>query len=399
VLVARAPVLEREAAPAASRGRQALVEQAMALRRGRRDGGRMITWERSVARLAAGIFLALALALVALFLVIDFGDWLRLYTGKPPGDVALLYWYRSHLALVQFAPAALVLTGGLTITLIRRRGEWTALKALGASPMAVLRPVLVVSLTGALALVAFQEFVVSRSGPNVDRIMLERFGRWGDFMSVYTPRRWFRAGSWLINVRGAAADDHLEDVRLFELGADGRLVRWLEGSRLTYAAENRWSLDGATELALDGAEARPELRRGALDLALPLRPEITRLAVGRPEWLPVSTLGDQVAVLGSLQLPTEPTRFAIHQRGTNLLVTALAALLTALLALGGRGRPSIPLALISGGVLYGALFVLGMISRSLALNGHLAVPVAAWLLPGALAVAVVVLARRAWRAA
>ncbi|MFT3709160.1 MAG: LptF/LptG family permease [Archangium sp.] len=359
----------------------------------------MITWERSVAKLAAGLFIALSLALVALFLVIDFGDWLRLYTGKPPGDVALLYWYRSHLALVQFAPAALVLTGGLTITLIRRRGEWTALKALGASPVAVLRPLLVVSLAGALALLAFQEFVVSSSGPNVDRIMVERFDRWGDFLSVYTPRRWFRAGPWLINVRGAMADDHLEDVRLFELAPDGRLHRWLEGGKLTFVAEGRWRFDSATELTLDGAEARSELPRDALEVALPLRPEITRLAVGRPEWLPLSTLGDQIAVLASLQLPTEATRFAIHQRGTSLLVTALAALITALLALSGKGRPSIPLALISGGVLYGVLFVVSMIARSLALNGHLAAPLAAWTPALLLSAIAVVLGRRAWRAA
>lgn len=359
----------------------------------------MITWERSVAKLAGGIFVALSLSLVALFLVIDFGDWLRLYTGKPVADVAALYWYRSHLALVQFAPAALVLTGGLTITLIRRRGEWTALKALGASPVAVLRPLVAVSLVGALGLFAFQEWVVSRSGPQVDRIMVERFDRWGDFLSVYTPRRWFRAGPWLINVRGEAQAERLDDVRLFQLDAEGRLARWLEGRALTNVGPARWRLDDATQLSLEGAVARPEVPRGTLELELPLRPEITRLAVGRPEWLPVATLADQVTVLGSLQLPTEAARFAIHQRGTSLVVTALAALITALLALAGRARPSIPLALISGGVLYGALFVLQMIARSLALNGHLAPPLAAWAPALLLAVVAVLLARRSWRLA
>ncbi|MBL8917020.1 MAG: LptF/LptG family permease [Archangium sp.] len=365
----------------------------------------MITWEKSVARLAAGIFIALALALVALFLVIDFGDWLRIYTGKPPGDVAQLYWYRSHLALVQFAPAALVLTGGLTTTLIRRRGEWTALKALGASPWAVLRPVIIVSLAGALALFAFQELVVSRSGPQVDRIMVERFDRWGDFLSVYTPRRWFRAGPWLINVRGEAnpavapGGSELGDVRLFELDADGRLSRWLEGRALISSGPNRWRLEDATELSLTGAEARPGVPKGTLELEVPLRPEVTRLAVGRPEWLPVSTLVDQVGVLGSLQLPTEAARFAIHQRGTSLLVTALAALITALLALASRNRPSIPLALISGGVLYGTLFVVQMICRSLALNGHLAPPLAAWMPSVLLVIGGAALLRRAWRLA
>jgi lipopolysaccharide export system permease protein len=356
------------------------------------------TYERAVIRLAGGIFVALALALVALFLVIDFGDWLRLYTGKPPGDVAELYWYRSHLALVQLAPAALVLTGGLTITLLRRRGEWTALKALGASPLVVLRPLAVVALAGTLALFAVQEWVVSRSGPAVDRIMVERFDRWGDFLTVYSPRRWFRAGAWLINVRGAAEPDRLDDVRLFEIGPDGRLERWVDVERLVFVAEGQWRGEGSTALRFGGGEALAA-ERGEQQLALPLRPEITRLAVGRPEWLPLSTLVDQVGVLASLQLPTEATRFAAHHRPGGLLTAVLATLLTALLSLSSRARPSVPLALISGGVLYGVLFVLAMIARSLALNGHLAPGLAAWSPALALCAAVGLLARRAWRMA
>ncbi len=65
--------------------------------------------ERYVARLTAGLFITLTLGVVTLFLVIDFGDWLRIYTGRPVADVAMLYWYRSHVAMVQFAPAAMVL--------------------------------------------------------------------------------------------------------------------------------------------------------------------------------------------------------------------------------------------------------------------------------------------------
>ena len=121
--------------------------------------------ERYVARLTTGLFVLLALGLITLFLVIDFGDWLRVYAGRPVADVALLYWYRSHLAMVQFAPAALVLASGLAVTTLRRRGEWVALRAMGASSVTVLRPIMVVASLAALGLIAFQEFVVSESGP------------------------------------------------------------------------------------------------------------------------------------------------------------------------------------------------------------------------------------------
>lgn len=358
----------------------------------------MNTYERSVARLAAVLLSALALGLVSLFLVIDFGDWLRIYTGKPPGDVALLYWFRSHVALVQFGPAAMVLVGGLTVTVLRRRGEWTALKALGASPWILLKPLIVVVGLSSVALVGFQEWVVAESGPRIDRMMVENFQRWGDFITVYSPRRWFRTGNWLLNVKGDITPEQLNDVRLFEIRADGGLARWLEGERLTFEGAGRWRLEGAHEISLNGAlvTGTPE---GTLSLSLPLRPEINHLAIGRPEWLPLSVLRGQVGVMSTLQLPTEATRFAVHHRVASALVSLLACLLTALLALTDRNRPSIPRALITGGVLYGLLFVAAMISRSLALNGRLEVPVAAWLLPALLAVANLALARVAVRRA
>ncbi len=347
----------------------------------------MKTFERYVARLTAGIFLSVALGLVALFLVIDFGDWLRLYTGKPVADVATLYWYRSHVALVQFSPAALVLAAGLAITVVRRRGEWTALRALGASPMTLVRPVVLVSLVSALGLVVFQEFVVSQSGPKIDRLMMERFDRWGDFLAVYSPRRWFRTGPYLLNVRGEANPEQLEDVRVFELGPKSELVRWIEGRRLVFVRDGTWRVDDGNELVVEGAEAHPG-RQGQFELPIPIRPEVTQLAVGRPEWMPLRVLGRQVPLMSTLKLPTEATRFAIHQRWAAPLASVLAALIACLLGLRSQARPSVPRALLEGAGLYGGLFVAGMISRSLAINDRLTPVLAAWLLPIVLALAV-----------
>lgn len=336
--------------------------------------------ERYIARLTAGLFVGLVLGLVTLFLVIDFGDWLRLYTGKPVADVLALYWYRSHVAVVQFAPAALVLAAGLCVTVVRRRGEWTALRALGASPAVVVRPIALVASVSALGLIGFQEFVVSRSGPKIDRLMVERFDRWGDFLSVYSPRRWFRVGESLLNVRGEANPERLQDVRIFQMGPASELVGWIEAAQLTFLSEGRWQADGANELRFSGADAQVG-RKGTFEVALPLRPEVTELAVGRPEWMPLAVLYRQVLLMATLKLPTESTRFAIHHRWAAPVAGVLAALLVCLMGLRGQSRASIPRALLEGAGLYGGLFVAGMISRSLAINGRLQPSVAAWLAP------------------
>ena len=350
--------------------------------------------ERYVARLTGGLFVLLAVGLITLFLVIDFGDWLRVYAGRPVGDVALLYWYRSHLAMVQFAPAALVLAAGLAVSTVRRRGEWTALRAVGASSAVVVRPIMVFSIVASLGLVVFQEFVVSESGPKSDRVMLERFERWGDFGVVYSPRRWFRVGTSLLNVRGEANPQRLEDVRLFQMGQHSELVSWVEAKRLTFVRQGRWQADDATELFFDGANAHAG-RSGSFELDLPLRPELTQLAVGRPEWMPLTVLSKQVAVMTELQLPSEATRFAIHQRWAAPAAAVLAALIVCLLGLKGQKGSSVPRTLVEAAALYGGLFVLGMISRSLAINGRLAPWMAAWLAPLVLVPVVLWLARPA----
>ena len=306
------------------------------------------------------------------------------------------YWYRSHVTLVQFAPAALVLSAGLTITVVRRRGEWTALRALGASWVTLVRPIAVVCVGAAVGLLVFQELVVSTSGPMIDRIMVEKFGRWGDFMTVYSPRRWFRAGDSLLNVRGEANPERLEDVRVFELGARSELRRWIEAKRLVYVRAGTWRVEEGDELLVSGAEAQPG-RTGDFQLQLPIRPEVTQLAVGRPEWLPMRVLSAQVPLMATLELPTETTRFAVQQRWAQAVSAVLAAVLAALLGLRASVRPSVPRALIEGAGLYGALFLVGMISRSLAINGRLPIAAAAWALPGLLAVLLLPLPSRAGR--
>lgn len=340
--------------------------------------------ERYVARLTAGLFVGLAAGLVTLFLVIDLGDWLRIYIGRPATDVALVYWYRSHLALVQFAPGALVLAAGLAVTVVRRRGEWTALRALGASSATLLKPVAGVAVVVALALVAFQEFVVSRSGASLDHLMVERFGRWGDFSAVYMPRTWFRVGDSLVNVRGEQHVERLADVRVYTLAPGPSLARWIEAGTLTWVRDGLWRAEDANELLFEGASVTPG-RKGTFEVSLALKPEATRLQPGRPDWLPLTVLSTQVELLRTLELPTEATRYALHARWASALGAVLAALIACLLGLGGAGGASVPRALLEGAALYGALFVSGMVARSIALNGHLPPGVAAWLAPLVLA--------------
>lgn len=224
---------------------------------------------------------------------------------------------------------------------------------------------------------------MSRSGPLHDRLMVDRFNRWGDFVSVYSPKRWFRVGDAMLNIRGDAHDDELQQIRYFELGPHLELTRWIEGERLRFLGGDVWEVEKGTELHFSGAEASVG-RSGTFDLHLRLPKEVIHLAVGRPEWLPLSVLASQLPVMQSLKLPTEPLEYALHSRWAGALATFMAALLAAYLGQRTSRRPSVPQTLVQGALLFAALFVGTMASRSLALSGRLSAGLAAWLVPGAL---------------
>ncbi len=164
------------------------------------------------------------------------------------------------------------------------------------------------------------------------------------------------------------------------MGASSELVRWIEAGRLTWVSEGTLQVEDVTELHFAGPEARPG-RKSSFELAFPLRPEVTQLAVGRPEWLPLSVLQRQVPLMSALQLPTEATRFAIAHRWAAPVAAVLAALIACLVGLRGQRSALVPRTLLEGAGLYGGLFVLGMNSRSLATNGRLTPSIAAWLGP------------------
>lgn len=353
----------------------------------------MKTFERYVAGLMLTLFSGLSLGLVALFIVIDFGDWLHLYIGKPVADVATLYGYRGQLAFAQLAPAAMVLAAALTITVVRRRGEWTALRALGASAFTLVRPVLLVCAACAAGLVAFEEFATSDAAPKLDKLLVERFNRQGDMGLMYAPRRWFRAGDALVNVRGEFQPPVLNDVRVFRLGLSHELVEWTDARQLTFLAPGRWRADDARSVRFVGAQVR-EGRRGTFELDLALEPEAAQLAVGRPEWMPLTRLVRQVELLNTLKLPSEAVRFSLQQRVALPVAALLAAFIACVLGLRAALQPSTPRALLEGAALYGSIFVLGMMARSLAMNSHLPPDAAAWLTPALLLVAAVGVARR-----
>src|SRR5207248_349080 len=90
----------------------------------------------------ARLFFATLGGVVLIYLVIDFADRAHTYTGRAWGWAAAeLYANKAAVVSYQLAPVALIIATSLLVTLLSRRGELTALFALGVRPLRLLAPI------------------------------------------------------------------------------------------------------------------------------------------------------------------------------------------------------------------------------------------------------------------
>jgi lipopolysaccharide export system permease protein len=334
---------------------------------------------RSVLRLYTGLFLSVLGGVLVVFLVGDFSDRLGAYIDRPVTDVALLYWNKLLVAVHQLAPAAMLLAGGATASILRKRGEWTAMQALGLSRLVIVLPIVLVTASTAVMLVAYDELVVTRAGPRVDRMMVERFGRWGDFRFFYLPHRWFRLEHHLVYVRGESREGLVHDVSLYEVDSQFRLLRRLDVEEIRHQEGDRWVLTGAVERSFPSSESSLVRRHEQLELSLPGSSSDTFVeALGRPEFMRTTELLKQLTARARVGISTQRVLFALHNRFTYPATGVGGTLLALALALRRSRKGHLTQALLEGLVVTLTLFGMLLTTKALVLGDHLSAGAASW---------------------
>src|SRR5205085_11028058 len=126
----------------------------------------------------ARLFFATLGGVVLIYLVIDFADRAHTYSGRAWGKAAAeLYANKAAVVSYQLAPAALILAAALLVTLLQRRGELTALFALGVRPLRLATPVAAFAAVLGIALFWLGEKVVVRADARAEEIQVKRFNR------------------------------------------------------------------------------------------------------------------------------------------------------------------------------------------------------------------------------
>jgi lipopolysaccharide export system permease protein len=334
---------------------------------------------RYVARTYLAFFLGIFAAVLAIFLVADFVDRGRNYSG--PGWVsaaALLYFYKGLVAAHQLGPAAMLLAAGATVSSLRKRGEVTAMRALTFGPAALYVPIGLCAAVLGLGLIAFDESVVARAGRRVDEINTQRFNRWGDWRIYYTPKQWFRRGDRVFYLRGGDAEGGFTNATVLTLTDDFRLSRRLDAERMRPVEGTRWELAGVVERTFT-PEGATQLRFAASEVVdLGTEGRAFRIRPGRPEQMRLKQLREQLVARKEVGLPTALFGLAMHNRFAYGFAGIPAALLAVGLALRPGRRGHLTVAMVEGLVVVVVLWGMMVVGRTLASNQHLPPWVAAW---------------------
>ncbi|MBF5041295.1 YjgP/YjgQ family permease [Aggregicoccus sp. 17bor-14] len=347
---------------------------------------------RYVVRTYLQFFVGILGAVLAIFLVADFVDRGRNFTGEGwVAAAALLYANKALVAAHQLGPAAMLLAAGATVSSLRKRGEVTAIRALTFGPAALYLPIGLCALVLGLGLIAFDESVVVRAGRRIDEINTQRFNRWGDWRFYYTPKQWFRRGDRVFYLRGGDAQAGFEDATVLTLTSDFRLARRLDAQRMRPLAGTQWELTGVVERTFT-PEGATHLRSAAHEVVdLGVAGGAFRIRPGRPEQMRVPQLRQQLDARKEVGLPTALFSLALHNRFAYGIAGLPAALLAVGLALRPGRRGHLTMAMVEGLVVVVVLWGMMVVGRTLATNQHLPPWLAAWAPTLVLAVASAVL--------
>lgn len=343
---------------------------------------------RYVAKSYLLTFLSILGALLVVFLVIDFVDRARNYYGDDwLKDVSELYFYRAIAALQQLGPAALLLAGAATMSTIQKRGELTALESLGYGWHAHLMPIGLCSLLVACGLVVVDEYAVAPAAQKADEISAHHFHRWGEWLTYYQPRQWFRRGDRVFYLRGGAAEEGFEDATILRFGKGFTLAQRLDASRMTFVEGTRWRLDGVADRTfISDTESRLETHlTQEYDLGAPWN--AFRIRKGKPEHMRVAQIADQIEARREVGLPASQFVLGLHNRFAYPLAGVPAALLAVALALRPGRKSTLTLAIFEGLLIAAGLWGLMVVMKTLTLSDRMPPIAAAWLPAVVLAVA------------
>jgi lipopolysaccharide export system permease protein len=201
------------------------------------------------------VFSACFAGLMTVYLVVDFFEKVRAFIRLDTDfrNILLYFVYKSPTIAMQLAPLAILMATLLTLGLLARNHELTAMRSCGVGPMRVAAPFLAFAAVAACAMFGLSAVFAPLGAAKADyvrNVLIEKKQR---PVALKSHRPWILAGNQtLVNIEDVDPQEAtLRGVSVYQIGPDFRLAEMVESREARYT-EKGWMLQDATRRILNG---------------------------------------------------------------------------------------------------------------------------------------------------
>jgi lipopolysaccharide export system permease protein len=200
------------------------------------------------------IFAACFAGLMTIYLVVDFFEKVRAFIKLDTrfDNILLYFLYKSPTIAMQMAPLAMLMATLLTLGLLARNHELTAMRSCGVGPMRIAAPFMAAAAVAACAMFGLSAVFAPLGAAKADYVRSVLIEKKQRPAALTSHRPWILAGNQaLVNIEHVDADEAtLRGVSVYQIGPDFRLTELVE-SREARFTEKGWMLQDVTRRTLD----------------------------------------------------------------------------------------------------------------------------------------------------
>jgi len=237
---------------------------------------------------------------VFLFILFDFIHKTTKYFAqyKPPTDLILqMYWYQLPMTVSQTLPIASLLASVISMVLLSRTNEITAMRAVGMGPARIGLPLAIGGLSLSFAAFWFNEYVVPKAAHKfhyIQDVQIEG----GHATEIASNTRWQRRGNLIVNFRDYDPASHqLIGLNIVEVLPTFLPERIIDAVSARYSAQsNIWDAEDIqiTYFGQDGTIDFTE-RRKSMSVRLNIEPAKLMRDRRTPEEMSTKELKELIA--------------------------------------------------------------------------------------------------------
>lgn len=279
-------------------------------------------------------------AFVAIYLVVDIFQGIKMLMEYKPGLplVARLYLLKIPRIISQVTPITVLLSTLMTLGLLSRNSEITAMKSSGISLYRIVFPILIMAVVVSLLSFLSNEFIVPHTNREATFIEKVRIKKRTQKVFFKQNKIWYRSENAIYNIQLFEPETNkLKGITIYYMGEGFRLSKRIEAKEATWDG-SAWKLyDVREDIIVNGEITTKSYKE--LPVKLPESPEDLKAEERSSEEMGFWELRDYIRKLRSEGYDSSRLAVDLHSKLSFPLTSLIMALLGIPFALKG-GRSS-----------------------------------------------------------